>query len=297
MRDDLQRTLRLERRLLDLEAALRRLEGEAQKQPAYVGYSAERGGGVVWCKAIEDVAPGTVGRFIVFAVIDADGQRRQVFGAGGPDDPQLILALHGMTGPQVLANRWCVAAPPGPIWSLVAYDCPDSAEGGPPEIDPGGGGEDPIILNRSLDQSDFIKHHHTPPPAGAMRRVRSPRIDRIRHVPANEIVELFWTTSAPTGGWFVLSFGGHQIGQIFGPEIQWNATSAQMQTYCEANLAIGAGNVSVTGGPFHTAPLYIEFIGTLAATNVGAITDTGTRGGLWNASTVVTINVTQQGGS
>lgn len=58
--------------------------------------------------------------------------------------------------------------------------------------------------------------------------------------------------------------------------IAWNATAAGVQAALEAHASIGAGNVSVTGGPVnvHTVPLVVEFIGALAGMPIGALSIT-----------------------
>jgi hypothetical protein len=57
--------------------------------------------------------------------------------------------------------------------------------------------------------------------------------------------------------------------------------------------SIGEGNVSVTGGPGPGTDWVVEFVGTLARTDVGAIAGVGTS--LVGGSTDVTVTETQKG--
>lgn len=58
--------------------------------------------------------------------------------------------------------------------------------------------------------------------------------------------------------------------------IAWDSTAALVQAALEAHASIGAGNVSVTGGPVqtHTSPLVVEFVGALAGMPIGALSIT-----------------------
>ena len=66
----------------------------------------------------------------------------------------------------------------------------------------------------------------------------------------------------PTGGTFSLTFQGQTASGI-----AYNATAATVQTALGNLGAIGAGNVVCLGGPFPTAPIFITWAGTMAATN------------------------------
>lgn len=74
-------------------------------------------------------------------------------------------------------------------------------------------------------------------------------------------------TGTPTGGTFVLRFGGQNTSPL-----NWNCTSSQMQTALEALSSIGAGNVVVTGGPGPGTAFTVEFQGTLAYLSQANIT-------------------------
>ncbi|MFP6765061.1 MAG: hypothetical protein VB858_15645, partial [Planctomycetaceae bacterium] len=73
----------------------------------------------------------------------------------------------------------------------------------------------------------------------------------------------------PTGGTFTLSFNDAGSG-INGTSanINFNDTAALVQTAIETGIPALAGNILVTGGALPGAPVAIEFIGTLAATDV-----------------------------
>lgn len=74
-------------------------------------------------------------------------------------------------------------------------------------------------------------------------------------------------TGSPTGGSFVLRFGGQNTSAL-----NWNCTNAQVQTALEALSSIGVGNVLVTGGPGPATAFTVEFQGTLAYLSQATIT-------------------------
>lgn len=69
------------------------------------------------------------------------------------------------------------------------------------------------------------------------------------------------------GGTFTVTFESQTTGNL-----AFNITASALQTALEGLSSIGAGNVSVTGGPGATNPLSVEFIGNLGQTNVNAMT-------------------------
>lgn len=92
-------------------------------------------------------------------------------------------------------------------------------------------------------------------------------------------------TGSPTGGSFTLTFNAQTTAAI-----AWNATAAAVQTALQALSTIGAGNVSVTGGPGPATPYSVTFIGTLAGLNVAQMTASGAglTGGTTPAAAVTT---------
>ncbi len=74
-------------------------------------------------------------------------------------------------------------------------------------------------------------------------------------------------TGSPTGGTFVLRFGGQNTATI-----NWNDNAATVQTRLQALSSIGAGNALVTGGPGPATPFVVEFAGTMAKTPEALIT-------------------------
>src|SRR6266516_1475613 len=74
-------------------------------------------------------------------------------------------------------------------------------------------------------------------------------------------------TGSPTGGTFVLRFGGQNTATI-----NWNDNAATVQTRLQALSSIGAGNALVTGGPGPATPVVVEFAGTMAKTPEALIT-------------------------
>jgi hypothetical protein len=84
----------------------------------------------------------------------------------------------------------------------------------------------------------------------------------------NEMVRLT-ITGNPGGGTFTVTFGG----QTTTPALAYNVAAADMQTALRALSSIGGANVTVTGSA--GGPYTLEFIGTLAATDVGPVTADG----------------------
>jgi len=70
-----------------------------------------------------------------------------------------------------------------------------------------------------------------------------------------------------------------------------DATAAEVQAALEALSNIAPGDVTVTGGPLGTGPFTVTFGGTLADTNVAAMTTTPTGG----SGTVVVATTTAGG--
>lgn len=109
---------------------------------------------------------------------------------------------------------------------------------------------------------------------------------------ANEIVRLYWNSQASPlaaelleAGTFTLTFGGQETSSL-----DYNASSETIQAALEALSSIGVGNVSVSSV---ADGFTIEFIGSLANTNVGAVTETLTA--MKQKADTVTIVVTQAG--
>ena len=80
-------------------------------------------------------------------------------------------------------------------------------------------------------------------------------------------VQTVTLTGTPTGGTFTLTFGGYTTSSL-----AYNASAATVQTALRALTSIGGANVDVAGGA--GGPYTVTFVGTLAKTNVGAITGT-----------------------
>ena len=75
--------------------------------------------------------------------------------------------------------------------------------------------------------------------------------------------------------------------------LPWNATAAQVQAALEGLSIIGAGNVSVTGGPGGSSPLTLTFTGALAGVNVMELTTdaSGLAGGASTATVTTASDV------
>lgn len=98
-------------------------------------------------------------------------------------------------------------------------------------------------------------------------------------------------TGTPTGGTFTLTFAGDTT-----TGIAYNANSAAVQAALEALDSVGAGNVTVTGGPGPSTPWVVTFQGDLAGVNVPAMT--GSAAGLTGGTTpAVNVTTGTQGGA
>ena len=73
-------------------------------------------------------------------------------------------------------------------------------------------------------------------------------------------VQTLTLTGIPTGGTFMLSFGGQTTSAI-----PFNATSAQVQAALAALSTIGAGNLNCAGAALPAGPVTMTFAGTLAS--------------------------------
>lgn len=98
----------------------------------------------------------------------------------------------------------------------------------------------------------------------------------------NEVQSL--SVNGATAGTFTVTFAG-----VTSAAIAFNATAATVQAALEAMASIGAGNVTVTGGPANTAtPLTVTFVGSLGNRNVSQATINGaglTGGAITNTTT------------
>lgn len=94
-------------------------------------------------------------------------------------------------------------------------------------------------------------------------------------------VQTVTITGAPTGGTFTLTYSGQTTANI-----SYSASSGQVQAALASLSTIGRGNVSVSGN----GPYRVTFQGTLAATDVAAMTASGTglTGGTTPGVTVTT---------
>lgn len=105
---------------------------------------------------------------------------------------------------------------------------------------------------------------------------------RVGSVALNEIQRI---QHNGTGGTFTLRHGGTNTGNL-----AWNAAAVAVDAELEGLASIGVGNIAVTG--VNGGPYTAEFIGSLAARNVGAITGNGTN---LTGATSIDITTVQDG--
>lgn len=96
-------------------------------------------------------------------------------------------------------------------------------------------------------------------------------------------------TGSPTGGTFTLTFGANTTAAI-----AYNADAATIQAALEAIASVGVGNVRVYGSGLPSGVITVLFCKTLGATNVAAMTATGSLTG--GTTPAVVISTTQAGG-
>lgn len=108
-------------------------------------------------------------------------------------------------------------------------------------------------------------------------------------VAAND-VQTLTETGTPTGGSFDLIFNGVIIRAV-----PWNATAVNLQALLDAASNIGAGQTTVTGGPFPGTPLVITFAGTLTSSLWQPLITLGTNGLTGGTNPTVTIAHTTPG--
>lgn len=85
--------------------------------------------------------------------------------------------------------------------------------------------------------------------------------------PNNWAYTLTLTTPTATGGTFGVEFRGESnVG------LGYNITAAQLQTALAINPEIGAGNITVTGGPLNTGPFTLTFSASLGSPTAPTIT-------------------------
>ena len=84
---------------------------------------------------------------------------------------------------------------------------------------------------------------------------------------ANDALQSITITGSPTGGTFVLRFGGQNTSAL-----NWNATSSQVQTALQALSSIGAGNALVIGGPGPGSAFQVQFTSALGQASQSLIT-------------------------
>jgi hypothetical protein len=96
-------------------------------------------------------------------------------------------------------------------------------------------------------------------------------------------VQTVTITGGPTGGSFTLTFDGATTAAI-----AFDATAATVDSALEALATVGAGNVSVTGGPGPGTPWTVTFTGALEATDVPQMTATSSLTGGTSPAVAVT---------
>ncbi len=105
-------------------------------------------------------------------------------------------------------------------------------------------------------------------------------------VGSNEIQSI---TITAVGGTFTVSFDGQTTSAI-----AFDATNATLQSALEALSSIGAGSVSVSGGPGATSAFSIEFIGLLENSDQPALTTNAA--GLSGVGASAAVSVLTKGG-
>lgn len=119
--------------------------------------------------------------------------------------------------------------------------------------------------------------------------VTTNRLISLQTIPQNE-VQTLTITGTPTGGTFTLTYSGQTTSAI-----AYNASASTVQTALIALSNLDVGDVVCTGGNLPGTPVVMTFGGTLANTNVAAITSTSSLTG--GTSPTITITETVKGGN
>jgi hypothetical protein len=112
-------------------------------------------------------------------------------------------------------------------------------------------------------------------------------LDYSASIDVNEVVTLTGTGTI-SGGTYTISFGGQTTSAL-----AFGANAATIQTAFQLLSTVGSGNATISGGPISATPVVITFAGTLANTNVGAVT--ANAGSLTGSTPGITVTVTAQG--
>lgn len=127
-------------------------------------------------------------------------------------------------------------------------------------------------------------------PSGVVLAQSTATTKAVLYAGTSDEVQTVTITGAPTGGTFTLTFSGQTTAAI-----AFNATAAAVQTALEALSNIAVGEVVVTGGPGPATAWTVTFAGTLANTNVTAMTATSSLTG--GTTPAVTVATTTEGGT
>lgn len=158
---------------------------------------------------------------------------------------------------------------------------------------------DPLARIRTLMPGDFINLGETELTADATSDpvrlqadgAQAPTFILARSTGDNDAGAGNEVQSLTIGGAGLTSFTITYSGQTTA-SIPVAAVAATVQAELEALSNLAPGDVIVTGGPLETGPFFIEFAGTLADTNVAAVTTTPTGG-----TGVVTVATVTGGGT
>jgi len=93
-----------------------------------------------------------------------------------------------------------------------------------------------------------------------------------------------------SGGSFTLTFDSEETAAL-----DFDSTAAEIQTALEGLTTVGAGNVLCTGGPVHSDPVIVEFVGDLAGLDQPEIVVDDAL--LTGAGAEIVASTTQHGGS
>jgi hypothetical protein len=229
-----------------------------------------------------------------FAVVDSTWTMKDTLGYTIPIDTEIKVATSGNTAVGFAVTQ-TVVVPPGssttavgevPLRALIEGADGTGLSGiadivtpleGPTVVTLEGvsvGGrdaeEDSVFLDEGRDQLRDLSFglELVDDVERAIRRIDG--VDRVlvidNYYPGvNELQTV--TVTGASSGTFTLTYSGQTT-----TTIAYNAVASVVQAALEGLSNIDLGDVAVTGGPLNTAPVTIEFKGTLAHTNVAAMT-------------------------
>lgn len=154
---------------------------------------------------------------------------------------------------------WLTGNTPGVSGLEISLSYTGNAELGLPTMAVASEGGATVASLASLDASTFIQTQNA--------NNAKIKIDGFPGSAVNEVQTLSYAGTAPTAGTFRLTLNGQTT-----EPIAYNAAAADIQNALSALAGVAAGDVTVTGTDLLTGDIAVTFAGTLAGTDITAMT-------------------------